>query len=1309
LVGALAHAKELPGYDVRAGAAKQGPALSPALSRELARAGGVAASIDARRGVPTFVWAARGQQAPGIAATPEGAARQHLARFARAYGLSPAALGTAEVAGIHDLGQGAVIVTFRQRVGGVELFRADAKVMMRQDLSLVAISGNLRPDAAPGDKALGAFRAQAGEAVAGALKDLYGLSIAPAALTRASKVQAGYSLFDLAPTPEVQAAKLRFVEPARVKQVLFPMPDRLVPAYFVEILAGRSDDVGSDAYAFVLAADDGRLLYREDLTQHDAFNYRVWAETTGVSRPLDGPHTDFTPHPTGTPDESSPQFIAPELISMEGFNTNPSSAADPWLPASAVQTFGNNVDAYADINAPDGYSNGDLRATTTSSKTFDRVYDVTIGPVSSAEQTMAATTQLFYVTNWLHDWYYDSGFDEAAANAQLNNFGRGGVAGDPLHAEAQDGANSGNRNNANMSTPADGISPRMQMYLWSGQDVHREINVGPTVPLPDTGVAGFGPPDFDIAGDLVVADDAAGASPTDGCEAPFAHDVTGKIVLIDRGNCTFKLKAVNAEAGGAIGVIIANNTPGARAPTLGNGDPPVPVTIPTLSVSFEEGGALKAALQTGPLTAGMHRIAGIERDGDIDNTIIAHEWGHYLHHRLSACGTHTCGALSEGWADFNAAHMVIREGDDLDGVFALAIYSTDAQGDSGYYGIRRYPYSVDMTKNPLTFRHISTGELLPDGVPHAFKSPDNAEVHNAGEIWAQMLFDAYVALLKESQGASPPYTFEQARRLMSDYVVAGLKMAPVDATYTETRDAILAAALARSEDDMMVLADAFAQRGAGSCAESPDRYSEDLVGVVESFELHPKIEVLGARIDDAVVTCDGDGLLDAQETGRVTVEVRNGGVMPLANTTATVTSATPGVVFPGGATVSFGNIPAFGTATATVEIGLDESITDMENLDLDVIVTDPDACTPTVEHLSAPLINLDDTPASSTIDTVESAIEAWTKTGDHADAIWERVDTATVNHIWHGFDYADSSDSQLESPDLLVSPTDPFVITFDHAFQFEASGSPITYWDGAVIEVSRDGGVTWEDIGAYGDPGYNGVIFSSGGNALNSRSGFVDTNATWPASEPVTIDLGTSLAGETVRIRFRIGTDSGSGAYGWSLDNLSFAGITNTPFASVGVDQALCQAAPIADAGEDQTVRSGDGVTLDASGSSDPNGDDLTFAWTQTAGPQVMLGSAMSAAATFTAPAVQEETTLTFQVTVSDGQASAGDLVDVVVAPSSDGTTSSSGTGGTPQPPPPGDDDGCGCSVVGDAGGGAAGAPLLGLGLLLLARRRRRS
>ena len=73
-------------------------------------------------------------------------------------------------------------------------------------------------------------------------------------------------------------------------------------------------------------------------------------------------------------------------------------------------------------------------------------------------------TNLFYWNNIIHDVQYNYGFDEAAGNFQLNNYGRGGAGNDPVRAEAQDGAGT---NNANFGTPADGSRPRMQMFIWT--------------------------------------------------------------------------------------------------------------------------------------------------------------------------------------------------------------------------------------------------------------------------------------------------------------------------------------------------------------------------------------------------------------------------------------------------------------------------------------------------------------------------------------------------------------------------------------------------------------------------------------------------------------------------------------------------------------------------------------------------------------------------------------------------------------------------------------------------------------------------
>ena len=89
---------------------------------------------------------------------------------------------------------------------------------------------------------------------------------------------------------------------------------------------------------------------------------------------------------------------------------------------------------------------------------------------------------------------------------------------------------------------------------------------------------------------------------------------------------------------------------------------------------------------------------------------------------------------------------------------------------------------------------------------------------------------------------------------------------------------------------------------------------------------------------------------------------------------------------------------------------------------------------------------------------------------------------------------------------------------------------------------------------------------------------------------------------------------------------------------------------PVANAGPDQTVASAALVTLNGSGSTDPDGDTLTFAWTQTGGTIVALSSATAASPTFTAPTTTTAQALTFLLTVNDGAGgSASDTVTITV------------------------------------------------------------
>jgi hypothetical protein len=79
-------------------------------------------------------------------------------------------------------------------------------------------------------------------------------------------------------------------------------------------------------------------------------------------------------------------------------------------------------------------------------------------------------------------------------------------------------------------------------------------------------------------------------------------------------------------------------------------------------------------------------------------------------------------------------------------------------------------------------------------------------------------------------------------------------------------------------------------------------------------------------------------------------------------------------------------------------------------------------------------------------------------------------------------------------------------------------------------------------------------------------------------------------------------------------------------------------APPTADAGDDLTTAQNVTAELNASASSDPDDDALTYEWTQTAGPTVTLADANTATPSFTTPVVDANTTLTFEVTVTDEQ-----------------------------------------------------------------------
>ncbi|MBV1923717.1 MAG: M36 family metallopeptidase, partial [Flavobacteriaceae bacterium] len=245
------------------------------------------------------------------------------------------------------------------------------------------------------------------------------------------------------------------------------------------------------------------------------------------------------PMPLESPNHGIDELVAdPADVNASPFGWHDT---DGVAGAEFTTTRGNNVLAQDDINGNNGSgSMPDGGA----GLNFDFPYDFDNPPVQMLD---AATVNLFYWNNIMHDVYYQYGFDEESGNFQEFNYSGNGNGSDSVNADAQDG---GGTNNANFATPPDGSNPRMQMFLWNPPAGNLlTVNNGPLAGgyLGEEG--NFGEPltTTPLTEDIVVVeDDNSGAStdPYDACD-PITNGaaINGKIAIIRRGECEFGFKA----------------------------------------------------------------------------------------------------------------------------------------------------------------------------------------------------------------------------------------------------------------------------------------------------------------------------------------------------------------------------------------------------------------------------------------------------------------------------------------------------------------------------------------------------------------------------------------------------------------------------------------------------------------------------------------------------------------------------------------------------------------------------------------------
>jgi extracellular elastinolytic metalloproteinase len=845
---------------------------------------GLSAALVALTLVPTPMLAADNESESKDG--PVAIARSHVADNAVSLGVGSADVSDLRVASSYrSAHNGVTHVNMNQRFDGLEVFDAYVTVNVASDGEVLFVGDSLVDDLADASGRLETDATDAVESAADALDldDPTNLRVISESDGPAQRtVVSGGGVSD---------------EPIPARLGWQPTKGGLRLAWQLVI-----DDTSDDhLWNATVDATTGKLLAKDDWVDHDTMK----GLASGLARPsvlAQGTTEAYPPNPVL--DGSSYRVLEiPKESPNDGDRTLVSNPADAdtspfgWHDTNGAQgaeftvTRGNNAHAYTDRDNdgdPDPGSDPDGSA----SLTFDFPLDLTEHPQTYFDASVA---NLFYFNNVFHDLMARYGFDEPSGNFQVTNYSGLGLGGDDVRAEAADG---GGQNNANFSTPAmDGGRPRMQMFLWPGNQFGR-----PNAVTVDTGAAAGtyqaeyarftpAPTGVGISGDLVLVNDGLAPPPlgnvNDGCE-PFTLPA-GSIALVDRAAapppppnlpplCSFRQQVDNAEAAGAVALIVANNVAGNPSVMSGSMEP-TPVGIPAVMVSLDDGNAIKAGL---PATGSVHRNTArpAMRDGDLENGIIVHEYGHGVSNRLTGGPTVNCLSgneqMGEGWSDWYANAVMIDPAlDDPDGPRGMGPYALFQDSRQGN-GIRPRPYSRDMNIQPFTYDRIKTNSWI--------TGASLAIPHGIGHGWASVLWDMTWNLI-DARGFNPNVYEDWStggNNLALQLVTDGLKFQGCGPGFVVGRDAIIAAdnALTGGEN-ACILWSSFARRGLGASADQGTTNRDDNT---EAFDVPPTCAAPGTGFAPPVANQPAVNTFVAGETVPLRFNIGgNRGADPLAS------------------------------------------------------------------------------------------------------------------------------------------------------------------------------------------------------------------------------------------------------------------------------------------------------------------------------------------------------------------------------------------------------------------------------------------
>ncbi len=221
-------------------------------------------------------------------------------------------------------------------------------------------------------------------------------------------------------------------------------------------------------------------------------------------------------------------------------------------------------------------------------------------------------------------------------------------------------------------------------------------------------------------------------------------------------------------------------------------------------------------------------------------------------------------------------------------------------------------------------------------------------------------------------------------------------------------------------------------------------------------------------------------------------------------------------------------------------------------------------------------------------DDMESGTSNWVATSSSGTYNWALIDTDShsPSHAWFAPDPDTVTDQRLTMANgvLIEATLNNPVLSFWHHYSMEDG------YDGGVIEYSTNGGSTFQDAGPLIIAnGYDDIISNEYQNPLGDRMAFTgDSSLSVPYIQTV-LDL-SSLQGQTVIFRFRLGSDSGVDQDGWYIDDVQIVGCSGTAATSTPTATPGATSTPTATPGATSTP-----TGTPAAGTPTPTGTPVTF------------------------------------------------------------------------------------------------------------------